>query len=97
MSKFCSALVDCDPGQNYIFQFLILTLSWDAVTMQAQRTAPSDMQCKDKFLIQCTVVPFGTSEEEIPPSMVKIAVHHLNLLFYSFSFFFFGFLPVQQR
>ncbi|MCE3214965.1 hypothetical protein HAX54_000446 [Datura stramonium] len=39
------------------------------VTMQAQRTAPSDMQCKDKFLIQCAVVPFGTSEEEIPPSM----------------------------
>ncbi|XP_049385693.1 vesicle-associated protein 2-2-like [Solanum stenotomum] len=39
------------------------------VTMQAQRTAPSDMQCKDKFLIQCTVVPFGTNEEEIPPSM----------------------------
>ncbi|XP_047255192.1 vesicle-associated protein 1-1 isoform X2 [Capsicum annuum] len=39
------------------------------VTMQAQRTAPSDMQCKDKFLIQCTIVPFGTSEEEIPPSM----------------------------
>ncbi|KAK4379971.1 hypothetical protein RND71_001833 [Anisodus tanguticus] len=39
------------------------------VTIQAQRTAPSDMQCKDKFLIQCTVVPFGTSEEEIPPSM----------------------------
>ncbi|KAJ8565952.1 hypothetical protein K7X08_008528 [Anisodus acutangulus] len=39
------------------------------VTMQAQRTAPSDMQSKDKFLIQCTVVPFGTSEEEIPPSM----------------------------
>lgn len=39
------------------------------VTMQAQRTAPSDMLCKDKFLIQCTVVPFGTSEEEIPSSM----------------------------
>lgn len=56
--------------------------------MQAQRTAPSDMLCKDKFLIQCTVVPFGTSEEEIPSSMVKIAVHHLNLLFYSFSFSF---------
>uniref|UniRef100_M1APX9 VAP27-2 n=1 Tax=Solanum tuberosum TaxID=4113 RepID=M1APX9_SOLTU len=39
------------------------------VTMQAQRAAPSDLQCKDKFLIQCTVVPFGTNEEEIPPSM----------------------------
>ncbi|XP_055818241.1 vesicle-associated protein 2-2 isoform X2 [Solanum dulcamara] len=39
------------------------------VTMQAQKTAPSDMQRKDKFLIQCTVVPFGTSEDEIPSSM----------------------------
>lgn len=39
------------------------------VTMQAQKTAPSDMLCKDKFLIQCTVVPFGTNEEEIPSSM----------------------------
>ncbi|CAN4106204.1 unnamed protein product [Withania somnifera] len=39
------------------------------VTMQAQRTVPPDMQCKDKFLIQCIVVPFGTSEEEIPPNM----------------------------
>lgn len=93
VSNFLSVLVDWDPGQNYIFQFLILTLSGDAVTMQAQRTAPSDMQCKDKFLIQCTVVPFGISEEEIPPSMVKIPVHHLNLLLYycflfSFCFFF---------
>ncbi|XP_009624922.1 vesicle-associated protein 2-2 isoform X2 [Nicotiana tabacum] len=39
------------------------------VTMQAQRTLPSDMPCKDKFLIQSTVVPFGTNEEEITPSM----------------------------
>ncbi|XP_068660593.1 vesicle-associated protein 1-2-like isoform X3 [Aristolochia californica] len=35
------------------------------VTMQAQRVVPSDMQCKDKFLIQSTVVPFGSSEEDI--------------------------------
>ncbi|XP_027332049.1 vesicle-associated protein 1-2-like isoform X2 [Abrus precatorius] len=35
------------------------------VTMQAQRTAPLDMQCKDKFLIQSTVVPFGTTEDDI--------------------------------
>lgn len=39
------------------------------VTMQAQKSAPSDMQCKDKFLIQSTVVPYGTSEEEITSSM----------------------------
>ncbi|XP_011090861.1 vesicle-associated protein 2-2 [Sesamum indicum] len=39
------------------------------VTMQAQKSAPSEMQCKDKFLIQSTVVPFGTTEEEITSSM----------------------------
>ncbi|XVF56957.1 hypothetical protein PTKIN_Ptkin06aG0162900 [Pterospermum kingtungense] len=35
------------------------------VTMQAQREAPPDMICKDKFLIQSTVVPEGTSDEDI--------------------------------
>ncbi|PON88253.1 Vesicle-associated membrane-protein-associated protein [Trema orientale] len=35
------------------------------VTMQAQRIAPPDLQCKDKFLIQSTVVPAGTTEEDI--------------------------------
>ncbi|XP_042475101.1 vesicle-associated protein 1-2-like [Macadamia integrifolia] len=39
------------------------------VTMQAQREAPPDLQCKDKFLIQSTIVPFGTTEEDITPSM----------------------------
>jgi hypothetical protein len=33
------------------------------VTMQAQRLAPPDMLCKDKFLIQSTIVPFGTTED----------------------------------
>ncbi|XP_022745869.1 vesicle-associated protein 2-2-like isoform X2 [Durio zibethinus] len=35
------------------------------VTMQAQREAPPDMICKDKFLIQSTVVPAGTSDKDI--------------------------------
>ncbi|XWS57842.1 hypothetical protein CRYUN_Cryun09bG0208600 [Craigia yunnanensis] len=35
------------------------------VTMQAQREAPPDMICKDKFLIQSTVVPVGTADEDI--------------------------------
>ncbi|KAJ4969229.1 hypothetical protein NE237_015930 [Protea cynaroides] len=39
------------------------------VTMQAQQETPPDMQCKDKFLIQSTIVPFGTTEEDIIPSM----------------------------
>lgn len=38
------------------------------VTMQAQRTAPPDMQLKDKFLVQSTVVPFGSTDEDITPT-----------------------------
>ncbi|XP_066313222.1 vesicle-associated protein 2-2-like [Miscanthus floridulus] len=38
------------------------------VTMQALRTAPPDMQLKDKFLVQTTVVPYGTSDEELVPA-----------------------------
>ncbi|KAJ0013855.1 hypothetical protein Pint_20635 [Pistacia integerrima] len=39
------------------------------VTMQAQGVAPPDMVCKDKFLIQSTVVPVGTTDEDITASM----------------------------
>ncbi|KAK7332220.1 hypothetical protein VNO80_28969 [Phaseolus coccineus] len=35
------------------------------VTMQAQRTAPPDFNCKDKFLVQSAVVPAGTTEDDI--------------------------------
>lgn len=35
------------------------------VTMQAQRVAPLDMTCKDKFLVQGTVVAEGTTEDDI--------------------------------
>ncbi|KAL0323512.1 UNVERIFIED_CONTAM: Vesicle-associated protein 2-2 [Sesamum angustifolium] len=33
------------------------------------KVCPSEMLCKDKFLIQSSVVPFGTTEEEITPVM----------------------------
>ncbi|KAL2896703.1 Vesicle-associated protein 2-2 [Bienertia sinuspersici] len=39
------------------------------VTMQVQRATPLDLQCKDKFLIQSTVVPSGTTEEDITSDM----------------------------
>ncbi|XP_044485249.1 vesicle-associated protein 2-2-like [Mangifera indica] len=39
------------------------------VTMQAQHVAPPDLQCKDKFLIQSTVVTFGTTDEDITSDM----------------------------
>ncbi|RZC55478.1 hypothetical protein C5167_014333 [Papaver somniferum] len=37
--------------------------------MQAPREAPADLQCKDKFLIQSTVVPAETTPEDIKSSM----------------------------
>lgn len=40
-----------------------------SVIMQAPRAAPPDMLSKDKFLIQSTIVPSGTTEEDITASM----------------------------
>ncbi|GMH29839.1 hypothetical protein Nepgr_031682 [Nepenthes gracilis] len=39
------------------------------VTMQAQKEAPSDMQCKDKFLLQCVVASPGATVNDITPDM----------------------------
>lgn len=39
------------------------------VTMQAQKLAPPDMVCKDKFLVQSTVVPEGTTDEDFNANM----------------------------
>uniref|UniRef100_A0A0D9X4K6 MSP domain-containing protein n=1 Tax=Leersia perrieri TaxID=77586 RepID=A0A0D9X4K6_9ORYZ len=39
------------------------------VTMQAQREAPPDMQCKDKFLVQSVVAPSGVSVKDVTGEM----------------------------
>ncbi|XP_059312137.1 vesicle-associated protein 2-2-like [Lycium ferocissimum] len=39
------------------------------VTMQAQKAPPPDMACKDKFLVQCTVVAEETVEDDITSAM----------------------------
>eukprot|EP00897_Mesotaenium_endlicherianum_P009330 jgi/Mesen1/8425/ME000472S07785 len=39
------------------------------VTMQAQREAPPDMQCKDKFLVQSVIVPQGSSSKDLTQDM----------------------------
>ncbi|KAG2324828.1 hypothetical protein Bca52824_007556 [Brassica carinata] len=39
------------------------------VTMQAQKEAPADMQCKDKFLLQCVVASPGATAKEVTPEM----------------------------
>ena len=39
--------------------------------MQAQREAPADMQCKDKFLVQSVIVPEGGLNTEVSQEMVR--------------------------
>ncbi|KAK8487304.1 hypothetical protein V6N13_093425 [Hibiscus sabdariffa] len=39
------------------------------VTMQAQKEAPPDMQCKDKFLLQSVVASPGATPKDITPEM----------------------------
>lgn len=39
--------------------------------MQGQQLAPPDMLCKDKFLIQSTVVPADTTDGDIVSSLVN--------------------------
>ncbi|KAL4284239.1 hypothetical protein GQ457_16G026810 [Hibiscus cannabinus] len=39
------------------------------VTMQAQKEAPADMQCKDKFLLQCVKAPGGATPKDITAEM----------------------------
>ncbi|XAR54898.1 hypothetical protein NMG60_11030228 [Bertholletia excelsa] len=43
---------------------------WDSsvirVTLQAQKEYPPDMQCKDKFLLQSTIVPPHSEVDELP-------------------------------
>ncbi|KAL5230236.1 hypothetical protein ABZP36_029012 [Zizania latifolia] len=39
------------------------------VTMQAQREAPPDMQCKDKFLVQSVIAPSGVTVKDVTGDM----------------------------
>ncbi|KAJ4953370.1 hypothetical protein NE237_030202 [Protea cynaroides] len=39
------------------------------VTMQAQKVAPPDMECKDKFLLQTVAAPPGATTKDITPEM----------------------------
>ncbi|MED6167624.1 Vesicle-associated protein 1-2 [Stylosanthes scabra] len=47
------------------------------VTMQAQREAPPDMQCKDKFLLQSVKAPDGTTVKDITPEMFNREAGHV--------------------
>lgn len=42
------------------------------VTMQAQKEAPAEMQCKDKFLLQSVVATPGATPKDITAEMVPL-------------------------
>ncbi|KAK6947585.1 Major sperm protein (MSP) domain [Dillenia turbinata] len=46
------------------------------VTMQAQREAPSDMQCKDKFLLQSVITSPGATQKDITAEMFNKEAGH---------------------
>lgn len=47
--------------------------------MQAQKEAPTDMQCKDKFLLQSVKVEDGVTAKDITTEMVIMLVILLQL------------------
>ena len=51
-----------------------------SVTMQAQREAPPDMRCRDKFLVQSAVVSQEITPKDISGDMV---IHQWD--FYDFA------------
>ncbi|KAH9621413.1 hypothetical protein KSS87_006452 [Heliosperma pusillum] len=47
------------------------------VTMQAQKEAPPDLQCKDKFLLQSVIAPHGAAVKDITPEMFSKEAGHV--------------------
>ena len=54
-----------------------LAFSLLLVTMQAQREAPPDLQCKDKFLVQSVAAENGAETQDISAAMVPTLTLHL--------------------
>jgi len=54
-----------------------------SVTMQAQREAPPDMQCKDKFLVQSAIVAKEIVPKEVTGDMVFCGSVFILAVFWS--------------
>ncbi|KAA3437236.1 vesicle-associated protein 1-2-like isoform X2 [Gossypium australe] len=57
---------------KFEFRYHYFSLSWlmfNPFTMQAQKEAPTDMQCKDKFLLQSVVASPGATTKDITAEM----------------------------
>lgn len=53
-----------------MFVCMFVCFCFYKVTMQAQKEAPPDMQCKDKFLLQSVKTNDGASPKDITADMV---------------------------
>ncbi|KAF4374787.1 hypothetical protein F8388_020308 [Cannabis sativa] len=72
---FCDLKVVNNTEHHVAFKYFVrpntgVILPWDScvirVTLQAQRDYPPDMQCKDKFLLQSTIVSPNTDVDDLP-------------------------------
>lgn len=55
---------------NGWLSYIVLNFVMSLVTLQAQKEYPPDMQCKDKFLLQSTIV--NNDSDELSPDTVRI-------------------------
>ncbi|KAH6779756.1 Plant VAMP membrane family protein [Perilla frutescens var. hirtella] len=54
------------PNAGVVLPYSVCNVT---VNMQAQKEAPPDMQCRDKFLVQSVIVPNGTTIKDINQEM----------------------------
>ncbi|OAY62442.1 vesicle-associated protein 1-3 isoform X2 [Manihot esculenta] len=70
---FVPTLASFCLGPLAMFQLVIfaydIILHVNLVTMQAQKEAPHDMQCRDKFLLQSVAAPEGATTKDITADM----------------------------
>jgi hypothetical protein len=79
MSSVIPAPISFPTSSFYMGLLQIIIEMLDAlcnfsVTMQAQKEAPPDMQCKDKFLVQSVIVAEGTLVKDITGDMVSAVI-----------------------
>jgi hypothetical protein len=79
MSSVIPAPISFPTSSFYMGLLQIIIKMLDAlcnfsVTMQAQKEAPPDMQCKDKFLVQSVIVAEGTLVKDITGDMVSVVI-----------------------
>ena len=53
--------------------------------MQAQKEAPSDMQCKDKFLLQGVTASPGVTAKDVTPEMVGTLLVHFPFFYFLYG------------